>query len=132
MGKVMKIRIFLTLISFSLLIYGCGDNDQSGHFSSGGGDMNFEQQALKMEQEDLAKLQQGRNQYADDYAKADHDSMRGQDFAKIHEGVEGVTATKDPNEAIALVNGEAILRLELDMILDKVKQKMGKKKITPR
>ncbi len=123
----MKIRIFLTLISFSLLsllIYGCGDNDQSGHFSSGGGggggDMNFEQQALKMEQEDLAKLQQGRNQYAD------HDSMKGQDFAKIHAGVE---TKKDPNEAIAVVNGETILRLELDLILDKVKQKMGTKRL---
>ncbi len=123
----MKIRIFLTLISFSLLsllIYGCGDNDQSGHFSSGGGggggDMNFEQQALKMEQEDLAKLQQGRNQYAD------HDSMKGQDFAKIHAGVE---TKKDPNEAIAVINGETILRLELDIILDKVKQKMGTKRL---
>jgi peptidyl-prolyl cis-trans isomerase C len=36
---------------------------------------------------------------------------------------------KDPNEAIAMVNGEAILRLELDMILDKVKQKMGTKRL---
>ena len=132
----MKVRIFLTLISFSflsLLIYGCGDNDQSGHISSGGGggggDMNFEQQALRMEQEDLAKLQQGRNPNADNYAQADRDSLEGQDFAKIHEGVEGATTTKDPNEAIALVNGEAILRLELDLILDKVKQKMSTRKL---
>ena len=43
--------------------------------------------------------------------------------------LEDVTATKDPNEAIAMVNGEAILRLELDMILDKVKQKMGTKRL---
>ena len=55
----MKIRFFITLISFSflgLLINGCGDDGgHSGHFS-GGGDMNFEQQALQMEQEDLAKI----------------------------------------------------------------------------
>ncbi len=120
MGKVMKIRIFLTLISFSflsLLINGCGDDGgHSSHYSGGGGDMNFEQQALKMEQEDLAKLKLG-------------EGYKSEDFAKIHEGVEGITTAKDPNKAIALVNGEAIIRLELDMILDKVKQKMGTKRL---
>ena len=129
----MKTRGFLTLISFSflsLLIYGCGDDgERSGHYSGGGGDMNFEQQALKMEQEDLAKLKLGEGFKSDAYAKTDKDSMRGQDFAKIHEGVEDVTMAKDPNEAIAIVNGEAILRLELDRILDKVKQKMGTKRL---
>ena len=59
----MKVRIFITLISFSflsLLINGCGDDGgRSSHYSgSGGDDMNFEQQALKMEQEDLVKLKQ--------------------------------------------------------------------------
>ncbi len=116
----MKVRIFITLISFSflgLLINGCGDNGHSSHYSgSGDDDMNFEQQALRMEQEDLAKLKQ-RTEY------------KSEDFTKIHKGVEGATATKDPNEAIAIVNGEPILRLELDMILDKVKQKMGTKRL---
>ena len=115
----MKTRIFITLISFSflsLLINGCGDDGHSSHYSGSGGDMNFEQQALKIEQEDLAKLKQ-RAEYKPD------------DFAKIHKGVEGATATKDPNEAIAIVNGEPILRLELDMILDKVKQRMSTKRL---
>ena len=56
----MKVRIFITLISFSflsLLINGCGDDGgRSSHYSGSGDDMNFEQQALKMEQEDIAKL----------------------------------------------------------------------------
>lgn len=117
----MKVRIFITLISFSflsLLINGCGDDGgRSSHYSgSGDDDMNFEQQALKMEQEDLAKLKPS-------------ERYKSEDFGKIHEGVGDVTATKDPNEAIAMVNGEAILRLELDLILDKVKQRMGTKKL---
>ena len=131
----MKIRIFITLISFgflNLLINGCGDDGgHSGHFTGGGGggDMNFEQQALKMEQDDIAKLKEGKGYKSETYAKTDYDSMKGQDFAKIHEGVEGVTVAKDPNEAIAIVNGEAILRLELDRLLDKVRQKMGTKRL---
>ncbi|MGR3304346.1 MAG: peptidylprolyl isomerase [Candidatus Scalindua sp.] len=128
----MKTRIFITLISFSflsLLINGCGDDGHSSHYSGGGGDMNFEQQALKMEQDDLAKLKLREGYKSETYAKADKDSMRGQDFAKIHKGVEGITMAKDPNDAIALVNGEAILRLELDMILIKVKQRMGSKRL---
>ena len=115
----MKTRIFITLISFSflsLLINGCGDDEHSSHYSGGSGDMNFEQQALKMEQEDLAKLKTS-------------EKYKSEDYAKIHESVGDVTTTKDPNEAIAMVNGEAILRLELDMILDKVKQKMGTKRL---
>ncbi len=115
----MKIRICFTLISFSflsLLINGCGDDGHSSHYSGGGGDMNFEQQALKMEQEDIAKLKPS-------------ERYKSEDFAKIHEGAGDVTATKDPNEAIAIVNGESILRLELDMILDKIKQKMGTKRL---
>lgn len=115
----MKTRIFITLISFSflsLLINGCGDNEHSSHYSGGSGDMNFEQQALRMEQEDLAKLKLRRG-------------SKSEDFAKIHKGVEGVTMAKDPNDAIALVNGEAILRLELDMILIKLKQRMGTKRL---
>lgn len=127
----MKTRIFITLISFSflgLLINGCGDDGgHSSHFSGGGGDMNFEQQALRMEQEDLAKLtQQGRGLHSDAYAKSDHNSMKGQDFAKIHEGI----ATKnDPDEVIAVVNGENILRLELDKILDTIRDKVGKSRL---
>ncbi|MEE9604748.1 MAG: hypothetical protein V3V70_04175, partial [Candidatus Scalindua sp.] len=105
---MMKTRIFITLICFSflgLLINGCGDDGgHSGHFS-GGGDMNFEQQALKMEQEDLAKLkQQGKGLHSDAYAKSD------QNLAKIHEGI---ATQNDPDEVIAIVNGENILRLEL-------------------
>ncbi len=125
---MMKTRIFITLISFSflfLLINGCGKNEEkSGHSSfsgGGGGDMNFEQQALKMEQDDLAKLKQGQG-----YRQADHDYMKGQDFAKIHEGI---VTKKDPNEVIATVNGEDILRLELDMILDKVKGKVSRSRL---
>ena len=124
----MKTRIFMTLISFSflfLLINGCGKNEEkSGHSSfsgGGGGDMNFEQQALKMEQDDLAKLKQGQG-----YRQADHDAMKGQDFAKIHEGI---VTKKDPNEVIATVNGEDILRLELDKILEKVKDKVSKSRL---
>jgi len=115
----MKVRIFIALISFSflsLLINGCGDNEHGSHYSGGGGDMNFEQQALKIEQEDLAKLKQ-------------RTGYKSEDFAKIHKGVEGATATKDPNEAIAIVNGEPILRLELDMILDKIKQRTSTKRL---
>ncbi len=127
----MKIRIFLTLISFSflsLLINGCGDNEQSGHFSGsgGGGDMNFEQQALKMEQDDLAKLKEGKGYQSETYAKADHGFMKDHDFDEIHKGV---VTKKDPNEVIAVVNGENILRLELDRILDKVGKKVSKSKL---
>jgi parvulin-like peptidyl-prolyl isomerase len=130
----MKTRIFITLISFSflfLLINGCGKNEEkSGHFSfngGGGGDMNFEQQALKMEQEDLAKLDHGGKGYqSETYAKADHDSMKGADFAKIHEGI---VTKNDPDEVIAVVNGENILRLELDRILDKIRDKVSKSRL---
>jgi len=119
MGKVMKVRIFIILVSFgflSLLINGCGDSGQSSHYSGGGDDdLNFEQQALRMEQEDIAKLKPS-------------ERYQSQDYTKIHEGVGGAAA-KDPNEAIAMVNGEPILRLELDAILDKVKQKMGTKRL---
>ncbi|KKL87876.1 hypothetical protein LCGC14_1930320 [marine sediment metagenome] len=124
---MMKSRIFITLISFSflfLLINGCGKNEgKSGHssFSGGGGDMNFEQQALKMEQDDLAKLKQGQG-----YRQADHDAMKGQDFAKIHEGI---VTKKDPNEVIATINDEDILRLELDKILEKVKGKVSRSRL---
>ena len=114
----MKTRLFITLISFSflgLLINGCGDNTPSPHGgvggASGGGDMNYEQQALKMEQDDLAKLKVGKNSYADSGPA----------------GVHGSTETKkDPNEVIATVDGEKIIRLELDRILDKAKRRMGK------
>ena len=114
----MKTRLFITLISFSflgLLINGCGDNTPSPHGgvggASGGGDMNYEQQALKMEQDDLAKLKVGKNSYADSGPA----------------GVHGSTETKkDPNEVIATVNGENILRMELDRILDKAKKRMSK------
>ena len=112
----MKTRFLITLISFSflgLLINGCGDNAPSPHGgmaggSKGGGDMNYEQQALKMEQDDLAKLKMGMNSYADDVTQPDS------------------SPSKDPNEVIATVNGEDILRLELDRILDKAKRRMGK------
>ena len=111
----MKTRLFITLISFSflgLLINGCGDNTPSPHGgiggASAGGDMNYEQQALKMEQEDLAKLKMGKNSYAEDITKSDSGP------------------SKDPNEVIATVNGEKILRLELDKILDKAKRRMSK------
>lgn len=111
----MKIRLLITLISLSfsgLLINGCGDNTPNPHGGigggGGGGDMNFEQQALKAEQEDLAKLKLGKNPYADDVSESASDSAT------------------DPNEVIATVNGENILRLELDRILDKAKRKMGK------
>jgi parvulin-like peptidyl-prolyl isomerase len=130
---MMKTRIFITLISFGflfLLINGCGKNEeQSGHFSfegSGGGDMNFEQQALKMEQEDIAKLSHAKDQYGDTYAKSDHNAIKGADFAKIHEGI---VTKNDPNEVIAVVNGENILRLELDRVLDKVKNKVSKSRL---
>ena len=127
----MKTRIFITLISFSflgLLINGCGDDGgRSDHFSGGGGDMNFEQQALKMEQEDLAKLKQhGRGLDSDSYAKSDYGSMKGQDFAKIHEGI---VTKNDPDEVIAVVNGENILRLELDRILDTIRDKVSKSRL---
>ncbi|MCR4290429.1 MAG: peptidylprolyl isomerase [Candidatus Scalindua sp.] len=112
----MKIRYFITLISFSflgLLINGCGDNAPNPHggisgASKGGGDMNYEQQALKMEQDDLAKLKIGKNSFADDVTQSDS------------------SPSKDPNEVIATVNGENILRLELDRILDKAKRRMSK------
>ncbi|MHC4183872.1 MAG: SurA N-terminal domain-containing protein, partial [Planctomycetota bacterium] len=129
----MKTRIFITLISFSflgLLINGCGDDGGlSDHFSGGGGggDMNFEQQALKMEQEDLAKLKQhGKGLDSDSYAKSDYGSAKGQGLAKIHEGI---ATQNDPNEVIAVVNGENILRLELDRILDKVRDKVSKSRL---
>ena len=115
----MKTRTFITLISFSflgLLINGCGDNGHSDHFSGGGGgDMNFEQQALKMEQDDLAKLKQhGKGSDSD------------QNLAKIHEGI---ATQNDPDEVIAVVNGENILRLELDRIVDKIKDKVSKSRL---
>jgi len=124
MGKVMKKRLFITLISFGflgLLINGCGDNTPNPHGGiaggSGGGDMNYEQQALKMEQDDLAKLKMGKNPYADDVNQPDSGS------AEAHGNNE---TKKDPNEVIATVNGENILRLELDRILDKAKRRMSK------
>lgn len=112
----MKLRIIVIIITLSFiipLINGCGnDEGKSGHGSmsqGGGGDMNFEQQALKMEQDDLAKLKQG--------------PMQGQDFAKIHKGV---VDAHDPNEVIATVNGENILRLELDKIMNMIKNRVGR------
>ena len=126
----MKIRLFATLISFSflsLLINGCGDNAPNPHGgiagSSGGGDMNYEQQALKMEQDDLAKLNMGKNPYADQLENSDSDSPQGQVHGSVHGKVE---QEKDPNEVIATVNGQNILRLELDRILDKAKKRMNK------
>ena len=111
----MKIRLLITLISLcfsGLLINGCGDNTPNPHGGiaggGGGGDMNYEQQALKMEQDDLAKLKLGKNPYADEVTQSDS------------------APTADPNEVIAIVNGENILRLELDRILDKAKRRMGK------
>ena len=126
----MKIRIFITLMFFGFilsLLNGCGKQEEKGgHFpmGGGGGDMNYEQQALKMEQDDLAKLNQGKGLRDNSYAKSDHDSMKGQDFAKIHEGV-----IKDPNEIIAVVNGENILRLELDRVLKKVEDKVSSSRL---
>ncbi len=115
----MKSRFIAVLISFSfltLLAIGCGKEEHSGHSSmgqgGGGGDMNYEQQALKMEQDDLAKLKQGA-----------HGDMKDQDFAKIHGGVD---TKQDPNEVIAKVNGENIIRLELDRIYKMVKSKVGR------
>lgn len=128
----MKTRIFITLISFSflfLLVNGCGKNEEkSGHFSfdGSGGDMNFEQQALQMEKDDLAKLKQGQGPRSETYAKADHDYMKGQDFAKIHEGI---VTKNNPNEVVATVNGEDILRLEFDRVLDKVKNKVSRSRL---
>lgn len=129
----MKSRIFIAIVpvSFSflfLLINGCGKNEEKGgHFSFNNGDMNFEQQALKMEQDDLAKLDRaGKGYQSETYSKADHDFMKGSDFAKIHEGI---VTKNDPNEVIAVVNGENILRLELDRILDKVRGKVSKSRI---
>lgn len=112
----MKTRLYITLISISflgLLINGCGDNTPNPHggIAGGGkpgGDMNYEQQALKMEQDDLAKLQMGKNSYAEDIAQSDS------------------SPKADPDEVIATVNGENIIRLELDRILDKAKRRMGK------
>ena len=79
--------------------------------------MNYEQQALKMEQDDLAKLKVGKSSYADS------------DPASVHGSIE---TKKNPNEVIATVNGENILRLELDRILDKAKRRMSKVQLTPR
>ena len=115
-GNMMKTRLFITLISISflgLLINGCGDNapnPRGGVMSAGkgGGDMNYEQQALKMEQDDLAKLKLGKNSYAEDITQSDS------------------SPKVDPDEVIATVNGEKIIRLELDRILDKAKRRMGK------
>ena len=39
--------------------------------TGGGGDMNYEQQALKMEQDDLAKLKMGKNPYAEQLENLD-------------------------------------------------------------
>ena len=79
----MKTRLLITLISISflgLLINGCGDNTPNPHGGiagggKGGGDMNYEQQALKMEQDDLAKLQMGKNSYAEDMTQSDSKSQ---------------------------------------------------------
>ncbi|MHC4267869.1 MAG: peptidylprolyl isomerase [Planctomycetota bacterium] len=127
----MKIRLFITLISFSflgLLINGCGDNTPNPHggiagSGGGGGDMNYEQQALKMEQDDLAKLNMGKNPYADQLEDIGSNTPKGQVHGKVHEQTE---PKKDPNEVIATVNDENILRLELDRILDKARKKMNK------
>ncbi|MCP4264723.1 MAG: hypothetical protein GY777_03955 [Candidatus Brocadiaceae bacterium] len=128
----MKIRLFMTLISFSflsLLINGCGDNTPNPHGGiagggGGGGDMNFEQQALKMEQDDLAKLNMGKNPYAEQIENLDDSNVpQGQAHGSVHGKAE---PKKDPNEVIATVNDQNILRLELDRILDKAKKRMNK------
>jgi parvulin-like peptidyl-prolyl isomerase len=123
----MNIRLFMTLISFSflsLLINGCGDNAPNPHggisgTGGGGGDMNYEQQALKMEQNDLAKLNMGKNPYAEQLEDSDSNIPQGRVHGKPEQ-------KKDPNEVIATVNGQNILRLELDRILDKAKKRMNK------
>ncbi len=118
----MKTKIIITLLSFGFLfplINGCGkSDDKGGHYSSGPANLNFEQQALKMEANDLAKLNKGKDPHA--YATSDGKY----DLAKIHEGLEDFK--HDPNEVIAVVNGENILRLELDRIVDKIKDKASK------
>ncbi len=126
----MKIRLFITLISFSFLgflINGCGDNTPNPHGgisgTGGGGDMNYEQQALKMEQDDLAKLNMGKNPYEDQLEDLDSKISEDQAHVKAHGKAE---PKKDPNEVIATVNDQNILRLELDRILDKAKKRMNK------
>ncbi len=116
----MKTRIIFTLLSFAFLlplINGCGKSDDGGHYSSGPANLDFEQQALKMEANDLAKLNKGTDP---------HGSGGKYDLDKIHEGLD---LKHDPNEVIAVVNGENILRLELDKIVDKVKDKMSRSKL---
>ncbi len=126
----MKTRFVIALISFSflsLLINGCGDKAPNPHGGiaggGGGGDMNYEQQALKMEQDDLAKLNMGGNPYAEQLEDLDSDIPQGQVHGKAHGKAE---PKKDPNEVIATVNDQNILRLELDKILDKAKKRMSK------
>ena len=69
----MKTKIIITLLSFSFLlplITGCGkSDDKGGHASpSGPGKMDFEQQALKMEAGDLAKLNKTKDPHSDAYS----------------------------------------------------------------
>ncbi len=87
----MNIRFLLTLVSIgflSLLIIGCGDDAPSPHGgiggAGGGGDMNYEQQALKMEQDDLAKLNMGENPYADKLEESGSDIQQDQVHGKAH------------------------------------------------
>ncbi|MDR4504884.1 MAG: peptidylprolyl isomerase [Candidatus Scalindua sp.] len=117
----MKTKIIITLLSFGFLlplINGCGKSDDKGHYSSSGPtNLNFEQQALKMEADDLAKLNKGKDPH--DFAESDGKY----DLAKIHEGLD---FKHDPNEVIAVVNGENILRIELDRIVGKIKDKASR------
>ncbi|GJQ58829.1 MAG: hypothetical protein SCALA701_16300 [Candidatus Scalindua sp.] len=73
-----------------------------------------------MEAEDLAKLNKSKDPHA-------YDTLSGKyDMDKIHAGLD---IEHDPNEVIAIVNGENILRLELDKIVDKVKGKMSRSRL---
>ncbi|MFQ5964372.1 MAG: peptidylprolyl isomerase [Candidatus Scalinduaceae bacterium] len=131
----MKIRTIITLVILGItlsLINACSKKEEkTGHFSfsggGGGGNLNYEQQALQMEKDDLAKLGSGKGAHGKPFGGKGEELLKNQDFDKIHEGVTGIK--KDPNEVIAIVNGENILRLELDRILDKVKNKVSRSKI---
>lgn len=107
----MKIKIItlIALLCFTIpLINGCGKDEKGGHFSGdGGGNMNFEQQALKKEQKDIAKLK---------IATGALRPVEGGDREEIK---------SDPKEVVATVNGDKIIRLELERISDNVKSKVS-------
>lgn len=107
---VKRATIFLFFLStLALCVYGCGKNELSNTQVSG-----------EMNEQDFAKIHKNV-----DFGKEDKQKMHGTGMSmegSVHGmGAHGKKEKADPNKVVATVNGEKILRKDLDKILDRFK-----------